>query len=187
MENAQKDYRLYFDRMRLVTLMSLICTLNFQAGVSQNSKNNQQMATQQNTENRSLIRKMQESLSGITRSQSTSDLQSKVKTYEKLGQIAKQSGNYQNALQNFSQALKLSEQIRDHAEIAIICIHMGSCYNYLGYYNHALQYLNRSLNIASQAGFHNMKSSIYQHLAFTYTMMNQHHKADHYRKLSNQP
>ncbi len=117
----------------------------------------------------------------IQKSKPSSELAS---TYSAIGLLYDYMGDYKNAMDNFVEGLKVSEEINDKKHISNFYNRIGIIHNYQGNYDKTIEFFNKSLELRKEIGDKRAQADIYNNLGIIYRKQNDVSRAIEYYTIS---
>ncbi len=107
-------------------------------------------------------------------------------SYNNIGIIHYEQGNYSRALEYYQKSLKITEELGDRDGIATSLGNIAGLNIELKNYTNAIVEANKSLNIAKEIGALHLERIAYEHLFASYDSLRNYKKAYYYHKLYKQ-
>ncbi len=85
-----------------------------------------------------------------------------------MGELYFRKGDFERALENWSQVLSVQRKLSYQYELASLLYRMGEAYEELGFYELSLESLSKSLKIAQRSDFRFLMGELYYELAWVY-------------------
>ena len=101
-------------------------------------------------------------------------------SYNNIGIIYKNQGNYEKALEYYSKSLAIKEELSDKKGMAVSCNNIGNIYLYQGDYEKSLEYYSKSLAIKKEIGDKKGIGSSYNNIGVIYDDQGNYEKALEY-------